>query len=623
MESIKQTFRRLCALTALFVLAWQGDLFAQKLKMALAKPVVLPAQNVTPKSFTASWYNVKAETGTDFESSRMFYRLNVTHEFEAKADGIYPVAHFNITGSQKATAEQPSWLDNFGSQVGWFSRNVSAVPNALKIGVPEMYRMPGLPEDVYAMMGNLLSPPLNLSNDNGKYTLTFTARVTAGDGPAKLVVFGYGEETQGSTDDPLQTKEVIIPNDGKVHTNKVELDGGTWCHIVTIQFQSPHELEFIDEIKVEQNLKKGDQGYRSVWKGGIIGIHESLKPNKPDLSQGEYNVRYTFDVGVKEDEGLLDPRVLDFEAVKKAGERVAYRVGIQEKVDTPEGLIVLRSVYSDPAYFDSQEQKSKHIYLGYTEPIEAPVYEYALPGKVLHPQGIYAGAIELGKTLLEKYHGFDAIGVRVCVASVGQVHSNNKFVSGDKKDLPSVFIAKNLRGANGGASQAEYLRVKVTDLNDGWNEILFDKPLEIDSKQKLYAGVAVQDRSDSGLAIALGNKEIAAQEDAPLLFASAEASSSANALIYQPIDGNKRGVLIQLIIDETSDPGPVEEINTSQVRISVEGRSIKVYGAYRDIRLYTLSGQQLGTTDALEEGCYIVGIKDSSHVWSYHKVTVK
>lgn len=622
MKNIKQTFKRLCACAALSALAWQGDLSAQQLKMTLAKPVVLPAQNVTPRSFTASWYNVKAETGTDIETSKMFHRLHVMHEFEAKADGPYPVARFEITGSKEATPEQPSWLDAFGSQTGWFSANVSGVPNAIKIGVPAMYRMPGMPEDVYAMMGNMVTPPLNLSNNGGKFTFSFTARVTAGDGPAKVIVFGYGEETQGATDDSPQIKEVIIPNDGKVHTNTIEMEGGTWCHMVAMQFHSPHELELIDEIKVEQNLKKGDRGYRSAWKGGIVGTHESLKPQKPDLSEGEYNVRYTFDVGAKEEEGLIDPRVLDFEAVKKAGERVSYRVGIQEKAETPEGLMVLRSVYSDPAYFDGQDQPSKHIYLGYTSPVEAPVYTHALPGKPVFSQGIYGGAIELGKALLDKYHQFNAIGVRVCVAAVGQIHSNNKFVAGENSNLPSVFIAKSLPGVSAGAEQAEYLRIKTTDLTDGWNEIIFDEPLQIDSNTKLYAGVTVQDKSNSGLAIALGQKELDAQPNAPLLFAADE-SSMASGLVYKPVDSNKRGALIQLIIDETSDPGAVEEIDASKVEVSVQGKSIVVRGAYSDMRLYTLSGQLLSSTNALEQGCYIVSVLSPNGTWSHHKVTVE
>lgn len=587
---------------------------AQTLKMDLAKPVLLPVTELTANSMTVHWRNVKAEYGASPDAPRMFYRLHITHEFEAKEDVLYPVANFEIKGTTdgKEVESPANWLDEWGSQSGWFAMTHKARPGAIQISVPAQMRIPGLPKEVYETTSGLVSPILHLGNNSGKYSLSFTAKVVEGIGSnAELIIFGYGEETNAPTEAPSNIKNISIPMDGKAHKITLDMEGGTWSHLVTMRLHSPHVIELTDAIKIEQALVQGDKGYRSVWKAGIKGSHASIQPQKPDLSKGEYKVEYAFSIGTKEEEGLIPAGVLDQEAAKKAGERIAVRMGVQETVGDfgdRANLVVRRSMFSDPCYLDGNTPKSPYYYLGYVGK-EDPNYQYALPGEITHPNGLYAGAIKMSTHMTNAYHGKKILGVRLCVAAVGQ--NKTGWLLGTREQnagTPYIFLAQKLKGAEAGESQ--WLRSRVSVLQDGWNEVMFDEPYTIERGNPIYAGVIAQDMSNSGLILATHHDP---QITTPhsLLYAHAEGNAQHSSLSFAAKPKQDQHLLMQFILDESAHNG-IEPLITELCRIYVEGGRVKVEGKHDAIFVYTITGQLIDSEVALPSGKYIVRVSTPS-----------
>ncbi|MDO4692448.1 MAG: hypothetical protein Q4A64_06220 [Porphyromonadaceae bacterium] len=578
--------------------------------MDLAKPVLLPVTDLTPVSLTAHWRNVKAEYGTSENAPRMLYRIHITHEFEAKERVVYPVANFEIKGTTDGNpvSSPANWLDQWGSQTGWFAMNHTALPRALQISVPAEMRIPGLPKEVYEATSGLITPILHLGNNGGKYSFSFTAKVVGGAGDkADLIIFGYGEETIAPTEAPQHIKYISIPMDGKAHDIKLDMEGGTWCHLIAMKLHSPHVIELTKAIRIEQTLEPGDKGYRSAWKGGLKGTHTSIIPQKPDLSKGEYKVEYAFSIGTKEEEGLIAARVLDQEAAKRAGERIALRMGVQETAGNfgdPTKLVVHRSLFSDPYYLDGNMPKEKNFYLGYVGK-EDPNYQYALPGAITHPSGIYGGAIKMSTEMADAYAGKKVLGVRLCVAAVGQSKTGWMFGSKDANaNTPHIFLAQKLKGLNTGDSQ--WLRSKVSVLQDGWNEVMFDEPYTIERGNPIYAGVIAQDESNSGLVLATHHDPTISSPNS-LFYAHDESNTEPSALSFGTSPEAGRHLLMQFILDETAHNG-VQTILQAPCRIYVEQGKVQVSGIHDAVYVYTISGELVDSSAVLPSGKYIVRV---------------
>lgn len=479
--------------TTSLALAQQTEEKKQSFGFFLAKPAVFKPKDVKPTSFVASWRNVPEPEG---DVRTLSYRLHVTHEFEAKQDGVYPVANAVIKGAPQETdllaGGGMTWLDDYISQKAWWGAYLKALPNAIRLDAASL--PDHIPDEFIETLARVASPVYDLQNNGGKFTFKFKAKVASGSTAAQLSVYGYGEERSPA---PVQdVRTITVPADGQVHEFSLNFTDGTWCHTMLILPKNRVSVDFVDAFKIEQELKKGDKGFRSVMRGAF--------PNNEAITADVVTPGNPLATIYSREIGDLNPEILNVELAQQNGERVAYRI-LCEYVFEHVKTFISRSLYSEPVYFDNiPSEENKYLYVGYAD-YEEPDMNFAYPGSVPEGQEAYVGAsIKATEELLGEYVGGKVVGLRFCVAAANQEETGHKYATAPWNPVvPNIFLAEKLRSWDENSdyteeSKTKFIQTKAVEFKDGWNTIFFDEPYSIEKKKEFYAGAFLYDAAAHG-----------------------------------------------------------------------------------------------------------------------------
>lgn len=513
----------------------------------LAKPTTFKPKEVKPTSFIASWRNVPEPEG---DVRTLSYRLHVTHEFEAKQDGVYPVANAVIKGAPQETdllaGGGMTWLDDYVSQKAWWGAYLKALPNAIRLDAASLPSH--IPDEFIETLARVASPVYDLQNNGGKFTFKFKAKVASGSTAAELSVYGYGEERSPA---PVQdVRTITVPADGQVHEFSLDFTDGTWCHTMLILPKNRVSVDFVDAFKIEQQLKKGDKGFRSVMRGAF--------PNNEAVMADVVTPGNPLATIYSREIGDLDPEILNVELAQQNGERVAYRI-LCEYVFESIKTFIYRSLYSEPVYFDNiPSEENKYLYVGYAD-YEDPNMDYAYPGSVPEDQQGHVGAaIKATKELLSEYVGGKVVGLRFCVAAANQESTGHKYtVPPFYPNVPNIFIAEKLRSWDENDDymdenkKSKFIKTKVSEFKDGWNTIFFDEAYPIEKDKEFYAGAFLYDMAAQGKAFIASS--VASEEGKkPEAFMAAYNSMGMSDLGFIPFGRCPvldNAVLMQLVIE--------------------------------------------------------------------------
>ena len=201
----------------------------------LSAPTVLPATDVTETGFTANW---KAVPGA------ATYTLSVYNPVTVASDGEYQLLNESFNLVSKGTFSEPYFDDNmvvYLSDYDWtYTPDWMVYNGAFARGM---------------VTGVVYSPYIDLTNDGGKFTVTFDVTGYAG---GKVVLKSNGETTEEQT---FNLTETGLNTFTHTFTNGVH---DTYLTFVDYGVPSDEDnlysdlYDFLDEITISQNLKKGD-----------------------------------------------------------------------------------------------------------------------------------------------------------------------------------------------------------------------------------------------------------------------------------------------------------------------------------------------------------------------------
>ena len=520
-------------------------------KFTRAKMAVEPLTNVTENSFTATWSNVpyqQVQNGEVF--NQITYRLLVTREITAPKNGVYPITNAVIKGNPSGQSEvinlKEAYWNNQLSQPGWIGLSSNWTPDGVSIKATQYA---GLPGEAITGLARVISPIMDLSNNDGTFTFKFTAKVLNASADVPMEVFGYGYEMSYPNGVP-DVQKISIPNDGKPHPYSFTFKNGTWCHTLVIAMAGAAEVEFTDGFYVTQNLKEGDRAFRSTYFGGFE--FEKAKPldqiGQNIYSNDVYRLRYSMDFPD------VDPKCLDLAAAKTDGERVGCRMIYDENQPGYSGRILTKPMFSDPVYFDNQPApENNYIYLGYAK-YENPTYVNLHPGMVTFA-GHHGGAIKATKELLKDNIGNRVVGLRFVTAACMQDKQVNNHAGWLDVKGPFIYLAKTLKTTQEGTATDTIMTTQTEVLKDGWNTVFFNEPLEITAESEFFAGFHAYDAAEVG-GIAVGSLlEKATDPNAAYIGTNWSTSRFDEAIFSHDLNSFSAPLLIQLIIEpKTQDP---------------------------------------------------------------------
>lgn len=194
----------------------------------------LEASNITATSFTANWEYLPKAKGYHLQP----YRYDVAAE-----SGIYTALNEKFSKSLGGTMQLPitSVLapDALTDYPGWSGRNLIAAEGMLGANSG---RFP-------VNMSYVHSPSLNLSRNNGVYTVRLKAHGTAGD-VLSIYHVGYLEDGQ------LVMHKATFDANGDIDETWEMRDGAS--ETVLSFEENKMKPFFLDEVEVTQNIQKGD-----------------------------------------------------------------------------------------------------------------------------------------------------------------------------------------------------------------------------------------------------------------------------------------------------------------------------------------------------------------------------
>lgn len=552
-------------------------------EISLAKPYVESLTDIKTNSFTATWSNVerqKIENGEIYNP--IYFRYIVTREHEAKQDGPYSIAKASIKANpngRKALGQGgmgAAYLNEQLTQPDWIGSSVAWTGSAIEL---DGTRYNGYPADALEGLVYIMSPVLNLSNGDGTYTYKFKMKVTGGTGNATFKVFGYNEELTYNKG-PENVKNITVSNDGAEHEFTYDGKNGTWAHRIQIVMTSFSKVEFTDGFEVTQTLKKGEQTYRSTSYGYFEYNKAKVEEPTEASPYKDYFVKYSMNLTD------IDPRALDVAAAKAAGDRIGFRVLYGMKRPGYQEMRFLKSMYSDPAYFDNQEVVSDYVYLGYVG-YEAPNHNNVHPAGPSW-DGYHGGAIKVTKELLKNNIGDEIVGIRFATLAGKQPNQVNSAFPAYNPPLPMVFLADKLRmNTDEEEARGKLLMHKQADkFVDGWNSIFFDKPYVITKDSEFFAGLYAYDRAiQGGIAVASIKTKVSDKNSYYVGTNWSGSPAFEEAKFQNNFDGWP--LLIHLIVkpkntsSETANRGEIRSISSPEMLFSDEplNATLKLYNA--------------------------------------------
>ena len=205
----------------------------------LPKPVTLPASGITEKGFTANWEAVpNAEA----------YCVFVYTEHIAVTGEEYTLVNETFDSIDFGTIADPVWgdetyqtLDEYTTLPNWSVYAYASFAQGMVSGV-------------------IYSPYIDLRNNNGTYKITLTVYGTAGD---NIYV-----HSSGTTD---ETQSFLLAETG-LNTASLTFSNGRQDTYFYINNSTQNDF-FLDEVKVTQQLKAGDQAYV------LVDLNEAVTDN--------------------------------------------------------------------------------------------------------------------------------------------------------------------------------------------------------------------------------------------------------------------------------------------------------------------------------------------------------
>ncbi|MFR9164977.1 MAG: hypothetical protein ACLVKO_01660 [Dysgonomonas sp.] len=200
---------------------------------------LLPASDVTATSFTANWEGNAAKS----------YWLYIIETFTAKTDGVYTVINEDFNKITQGTVANPvvgaleQSLEGYTESQGWESMYPLFAKGML-----------GLSATRSALSSAIFSPRMDLSGNDGKFTLEINASSANGD--VLKVLKGC---TDASHTEPKDIKELTFDAATKnfqvefTHQNPLSIGG------IDLMFETTGAKTFMDDLRITKTLKAGDQ----------------------------------------------------------------------------------------------------------------------------------------------------------------------------------------------------------------------------------------------------------------------------------------------------------------------------------------------------------------------------
>lgn len=260
--------------------AVKGDQISEESEMyyayGVATPAVKAATEIDPRGgYTANW---------DFAPKATSYMVTSYQVYTATEDEAnHAVLHDDFTSVEsEGTPETPS---NFGNGYEYISLDeLTTSKGWLGVGTALANGMIGCNESLYVGY-DLQSPIMDLNNGDGKFRVTITAWGKEGDALAIQCGDAITGELIG------QAQYLNFETQG-LNTGTLEFEGGTEnTRLVFATYN--YGSFFIDEIKIEQDLKKDEQVFTYLSQTEVDGAENSCRIS--GLTRGE-DLTYAYNV---------------------------------------------------------------------------------------------------------------------------------------------------------------------------------------------------------------------------------------------------------------------------------------------------------------------------------------
>lgn len=221
----------------------------------LPAPTVEKATDVTPTSFVAHWNPVAKATGYEVSHFDVYTAPADTPDFVVLYEDFSKITGTGV-GIERPFAFQNSDYKKLGSDMvyrdGWQCL-WGGYADGCFVGT-------GLTE--YNISGELLTPELTLSNNDGVYHVTVTARSMLSEDNLQVYGRKSGEGVQFS----------LSPDEWR--TFQADITGGQLDDIVVFTTEN-HYPFIIDDIKITQSLKAGDRVFEQLGTSDMIAPDET------------------------------------------------------------------------------------------------------------------------------------------------------------------------------------------------------------------------------------------------------------------------------------------------------------------------------------------------------------
>ncbi len=219
------------------VSAESNEIEVVKVVTELETPVALPATEVSEQGFTANWEAVP---------DALRYDVYVTRNEILTQDAVVNVIDEDFSRVTQGTITSVSYpstqeyLDAYTQQPGWYGYSHCLAAGYMGIAP-------------FSGAGTITTPALDLSNNDGNFTLTVNMVSRNYSGPVdgdKVTVNIYNGEQL------VETSEITLNGDFADYV--ITSDKGTAETYIELSYLNGSDKLFIDYIQVSQQLKAGD-----------------------------------------------------------------------------------------------------------------------------------------------------------------------------------------------------------------------------------------------------------------------------------------------------------------------------------------------------------------------------